>query len=99
MKNIYSAYSASVGFFSQEIADNGAVSTLEKYFFGEEANADGIHMLTRVVSGAYVGNIFFFLSAKSFKLSKRSPIYPYWSTFSFFLRQVVYLSGSINSML
>ena len=46
-------------FFSQEIAANGVASTLEKYIFDEEANADGRHMLTRVVSGAYVVCVFY----------------------------------------
>jgi len=57
----FSAYSAFVEFFSQEIATNGVASTLEKYIFDEEANADGRHMLTRVVSGAYVVLFFFTL--------------------------------------
>ncbi|PPQ75410.1 hypothetical protein CVT26_015394 [Gymnopilus dilepis] len=47
-----SAYSALVSFFTHEIHDLGASATLEKYVFDEEANQDGAHMLTRVMSGA-----------------------------------------------
>jgi hypothetical protein len=74
-----------VEFFSQEIAVNGVTSTLEKYIFDEEANADGRHMLTRVVSGAYVVLLFTLENHPNYRIQQCPSVYPNWSTFSKFV--------------
>ncbi|KAF9566491.1 hypothetical protein CPC08DRAFT_703825 [Agrocybe pediades] len=48
----HSAYHSFVGYFTEEIKAIGVPKALEKYVFSDEANAQGVQMLVRVVSGA-----------------------------------------------
>jgi len=52
-----SAYSAFVTFFSEEVQRLGVTGSLEKYVYNEDVNKEGLTMLTRVMSGAYVSSV------------------------------------------